>query len=59
MGDPKDAAPISKLLEGDSFAGVTESVQVVMGDQLHVFDFLVVGRHRASLIKKKPFQSFQ
>jgi hypothetical protein len=53
MCDPKDAAPIGELLESDSFAGVAKAVQVVMGDQLHVFYFLIVGRHRASLRRGK------
>ena len=57
--DPKNAATIRELLESDSFARVAKSVQVVMGDELHVFDFLVVGCHHASLQKKKAFQSFQ
>jgi hypothetical protein len=48
MRDPKDAPPIGELLESDSFAGVAKAIQVVMGDQLHVFYFLIVRRHRAS-----------
>jgi hypothetical protein len=35
-------------LESNSFACVPESIQVVMGNQFHVFDFLIVGRHYAS-----------
>src|SRR4029453_334097 len=56
--DPKNAAPIRELLESNAFARVAKSVQVVMGDQLHVFDFLVVPRQRASSYKKR-FQSFE
>ena len=59
MCDPKNPATIGKLLESDSFSRVAESIQVVMGNQFHVFDFLIVRRHRASSHKKKPFQSFQ
>src|SRR4029453_13784173 len=51
--DPKNAAPIRELLESNALSGVAEAIQVVMGDQLHVFDFLVVGCHRTSLYKKK------
>ncbi len=46
--DPEDAPTIGELLKRDSFATVAEAVQIVMGDQFHVFDFLTLCCHRAS-----------
>ena len=51
MCDPKDAATIRELLESNSFPSVAKSIQVVMGNQLHVFDFLIVSRHHPSFEK--------
>ena len=59
MRDPKDAPTVRELLESDSFAAVAKSIQVMMGNQLHVFDFLIVRCHDTSpdkLIAFKPFK---
>src|ERR671922_1264941 len=59
MRDPKDALTVRELLKSDAFAAVAKSIQVMMGNQLHVFDFLIVRCHWASSHKEKPFHSFQ
>jgi hypothetical protein len=59
MRDPKDAPTVSELLKSDAFAAVAKSIQVMTGNQFHVFDFLIVRCHWTSSAKREPFQSFQ
>jgi hypothetical protein len=45
VGHVKDAATVAGLLEMDSLADIAKPVQVVMGNQSHVSNFLGLGRH--------------